>query len=102
MAETVRTFISIDVPLTDKIQCALDHLKGIGNVRPVNVSQIHLTLSFIGDIDLRKAEKLCSSLESELSDFTEFQLCVKGAGRFPPKGNPRVIWLGFEDSEKLG
>ena len=101
MAETVRTFISIDVPLTDKIQCALDHLKGIGNVRPVNVSQIHLTLSFIGDIDLRKAEKLCSSLESELSDFTEFQLCVKGAGRFPPKGNPRVIWLGFEDSEKL-
>lgn len=97
----IRVFVSVKVPVTEKMEEALNSLKNVKNVRVVNPSQIHLTLSFIGDIDVKKAEKLCNALDSELSGFGEFRLCAKGTGYFPPKGNPRVVWLGFENSEKL-
>ena len=97
----IRTFISIDIPVTDEIAGALDDLKRTENVRPVPKQQMHLTLKFLGDQDERKVERLCSSLRDALSGTGPFDITVEGIGAFPDMKHPKVVWLGIKDPELL-
>ncbi len=97
----MRTFISIDIPLTDAIEEVLDGMKRTDNVRPVPKGQIHLTLKFLGDQDERKVEKLCSSLKDVLHGTEPFDIIVEGVGAFPDMRHPKVVWLGVKDPESL-
>ena len=101
MPDMMRTFISVDVPLTDAIEGVLDEMKRTDNVRPVPKGQIHLTLKFLGDQDEKKVERLCSSLKDALSDAEPFDIVVEGAGAFPDQKHPKVIWLGVKEPEQL-
>lgn len=101
MGQTVRTFISVKMPITDKINAVSEAVKCIGNVKPVPSGQIHVTLCFLGDVDETKIPRLCSSLESEFSDTDSFDVTVKGMGAFPDAKHARVIWLGIDDKNKL-
>ena len=97
----IRTFISIDVPLTEGIEDVIDELKMTENVRPVPKGQIHLTLKFLGDQDERKVERLCSSLRDALSGTGPFDIVVEGVGAFPDMRHPKVVWLGVKDPDPL-
>ena len=97
----IRTFISVDVPLTDDIEDVLGEMKRTENVRPVPKGQIHLTLKFLGDQDERKVEKLCSSLKDTLNGTEPFDIVVEGVGAFPDMRHPKVVWLGVKDPESL-
>jgi len=97
----MRTFISIDIPLTDAIEEVLDEMKRTDNVRPVPKGQIHLTLKFLGDQDERKVEKLCSSLKETLNGTEPFDIIVEGVGAFPDMKHPKVVWLGVRNPELL-
>ena len=97
----IRTFISLDIPLTDGIAAVLDEMKIADNVRPVPEGQIHLTLKFLGDQDERKVERLCSSLRDALSGTGPFDIVVEGVGAFPDMKHPKVVWLGIKDPELL-
>ena len=101
MGKTVRTFISIDIPVTDEIKGVLQSLKGVRNVRPVPISQIHITLRFLGDTDERRIPALCDGLKDAFDGFGPIDLVMKGMGAFPNLKNPRVVWIGFEDSARL-
>jgi 2'-5' RNA ligase len=86
-----RLFVAIDLPeLTRQLVAGLDpHIRG---VRWVDPAQMHLTLSFFGDvpdeIDLALREKL-SAIE-----FGAFFLPIVGVGTFSAKGAPKIIWIG--------
>jgi 2'-5' RNA ligase len=88
---TKRLFVAIDLPKsTRQLLADLDpHIRG---VRWTDPAQMHLTLSFFGDvpeeIDLVLREKL-SSIE-----FGAFFLPVAGVGMFSAKGAPKIIWIG--------
>ena len=88
---TKRLFVAIDLPeSTRQLLADLDpHIRG---VRWTDPAQMHLTLSFFGDvpeeIDLVLREKL-SSIE-----FGAFFLSVGGVGMFSAKGAPKIIWIG--------
>ena len=97
----MRTFISVDIPLTDAIKEALDEMKRTDNVRPVPEGQMHLTLKFLGDQDERKVEKLCSSLKDTLNGTEPCDIVVEGVGAFPDMRRPKVVWLGVKDPESL-
>lgn len=101
MPAPIRTFISVDIPMTDEIEQLLEELKGVPNVRPVPEGQIHITLKFLGDTYPDKVEKLCRALRTSLSGTPSFDLSLKGIGAFPSIRDPRVIWVGFEDSSEL-
>lgn len=101
MAELVRTFISIKIPMTPEIESVLGDIKGVRNVRASSVSQIHITLCFLGDTDAKKIPELCSRLKTALSETRSFDLEMKGIGTFPNERNPRVIWLGFSEEKEL-
>ena len=97
----IRTFISIDVPITDEISSLLDSLRDIRGVRVPPAGQIHLTLKFLGDTDDKKVAKLCASLREALFDIPPFDLKIEGVGAFPNERNPRVLWMGVKAPDEL-
>ena len=86
-----RLFVAIDLPQAiQKLLVDLDpHLQG---VRWTSADQMHLTLGFFpdvpADIELAFHEKL-SAIE-----FRAFFLPLSDIGTFPPKGLPKIIWIG--------
>src|SRR5882762_9178023 len=89
---TKRLFVAIDLPdSTRQLLAGLDpHIRGVRWTEP---AQMHLTLAFFGDvsddIELALSEKL-SAIE-----FGAFFLSIVGIGTFPPKGPPKIIWIGL-------
>ena len=88
---TKRLFVAIDLPEATK-QILVDLDPKIRGVRWTEAAQIHLTLAFFGDVpedvDLALSEKLSAIV------FGAFFLPVVGVGTFPPKGPPKIIWIG--------
>jgi RNA 2',3'-cyclic 3'-phosphodiesterase len=86
-----RLFVAIDLPeSTRQLLAALDpHIRG---VRWTDPAQMHLTLSFLGEVpdesDLALREKL-SAIE-----FGAFFLPIVGVGTFSAKGAAKIIWIG--------
>lgn len=84
-----RLFVALEFPQsTRELLAGLDpHLP---NVRWLSADQIHLTLSFLGNVATEEAlrEKLA------LIHFRTFFLPIVGLGTFPPRGKPRVLWAG--------
>jgi RNA 2',3'-cyclic 3'-phosphodiesterase len=86
-----RLFVAIDLSESTK-QFLVDLDPQIRGVRWTEAAQMHLTLGFFGDVseygDLVLREKL-SGIE-----FGAFVLPITGVGTFPPKGPPKIIWIG--------
>ena len=86
-----RLFVAIDLPESTK-QFLVDLDPNIRGVRWTDATQMHLTVAFFGDVpedvDLALGEKL-SAIQ-----FGAFFLPITGAGTFPSKGPPKIIWIG--------
>ena len=89
--KTKRLFVAIDLPESTK-RVLVDLDPKIRGARWVDAEQMHLTLGFFGDVpedvDLTLREKL-SAIR-----FGAFFLPIAGVGTFPPKGPPKIIWIG--------
>ena len=70
-----------------------------GKVKPVAASNLHLTLSFLGETDPSRFEEIFAALASVR--FGRFELHAQGAGFFPEDGQPRVLWAGAALSDEL-
>jgi 2'-5' RNA ligase len=86
-----RLFVSIELPRSVAERFAeLDpELRGVRWLAP---EQMHLTLSFLGDVPEDVAENLKKNLAA--IDWKAFFLPLTGFGAFPSKGRPNVIWIG--------
>lgn len=93
-----RLFVAIDFPAEVKSQIETV-CSGLRDVRWVGRDQIHLTLRFIGDVDMARFEQIKGALK--VIRFEPFSLTIKGVGHFPPQGLPRVLWVGVEASGAL-
>ena len=86
-----RLFVAIDLPeeVTQLLVSLNPHLPGVRWLKP---EQIHLTLSFLGNVAPETEETLRDKLAT--IRFTAFFMPVLGVGVFPAKGPPRVLWAG--------
>ena len=86
-----RLFVAVDLPeLTRQLLVDIDpHIRGVRWTEP---DQMHLTLSFFGDVredvELKLREKLSAIA------FGAFFLPVNGVGSFSSRGAPKIIWIG--------
>ena len=55
----------------------------------------HITLQFIGDVEIATAEILRMSFPTAFAGFSPFTLAGDGAGAFPSLNKPQIIWLGL-------
>ena len=93
-----RLFVALDLPAS--VKKSLEPLgKGLGDVRWLLPEQQHLTLRFIGDVDHGAMHDVTEALATVPA--RPFQLMLKGLGHFPPRGEPRVLWVGVDKSAEL-
>ncbi len=93
----MRLFIAIPISIEIKtiIQETLSRFKleNIGNLKIVEVQNLHLTLKFIGEYS--NATALCDLLNDTLNCLDPFEMYFSKCGFFPTRDNPRVLWAGF-------
>src|SRR5690242_20159682 len=96
-----RLFVSIAVP--DGIQKEIEHIQKqlktaikCDSVHWTRKNQIHLTLTFLGNVSSEQVQPLKTALAQATEGFSAFKLRAKGLGFFPPKRVPRVIWVGLD------
>lgn len=93
-----RLFIAVDLPETIRKNLVAMSF-GIPGAKWVSPEQLHLTVRFIGDVDGALFRDIKNILDEV--NFTLFSLQLRGVGYFPPRGAPRVLWIGLEKSEPL-
>ena len=96
----IRTFIAIEIdePIREKIAALQNELKKTNEpVRWVNPKNIHLTLKFLGEVDVAIIESISECINDVAENFSSFSFAVKGVGVFPNFKRPRVLWTGIEN-----
>ncbi len=87
----MRLFTAIDLPREQRN--FLHRLtKELSGIRVTPQAQLHLTLNFIGEVNAMHFRKLCE--ECMAVTTTPFSIQLQGIGTFPPKGPPRILWVG--------
>lgn len=100
MSDTVRTFIAIEMPESARAFLARcqDRLRGAGGtVRWVRPELIHLTLVFLGEVASARLPAVEAAVREAAGGFAPLALEPRGVGRFPPRGRPRVVWVGVDE-----
>ena len=86
-----RLFVAIALPVSVTTQLG-DLDPDLPGVRWLGPEQMHLTLSFLGNVQPLVEEALRERLAA--IRFRSFFIPVTGVGTFPAKGKPNVIWIG--------
>lgn len=100
--ERWRVFIAIELPASVR-QRIKDHIDGLRHALPdaraswSREENLHLTLKFLGDTPVSQVETLSQATKRAARKALPFEIVVKGCGAFPPRGQPRVLWIGIED-----
>ena len=96
----MRTFVAIEIP--ERLKLSLDRsLEEIrsglryGLIRWVRLESMHLTLKFLGEIELEQVHAAQKVLDQVAEKFSSFSLQIAGFGCFPNFSRPRIVWVGF-------
>jgi RNA 2',3'-cyclic 3'-phosphodiesterase len=102
-AETWRLFVAIRLP--DPVQAAIENAQAElrrtlpePGVRWTRREQLHLTLSFLGDVEAQRADALIESLRRGCRNAPSLRLRAAGIGAFPNLKSPRVFWVGVHEA----
>jgi 2'-5' RNA ligase len=63
---------------------------------------IHLTLRFLGEVDAALDERARAEWERVAAECRPFRVGLDEVGHFPPRGVPRVLWIGLLEIEPGG
>ncbi len=101
---SIRAFIAVEVnnpEVIRKIQMIQNEIKSSGSAltKDVELSNLHITLKFLGEIDGYKLEQVKQEIKK--IKFHPFEIMFKGVGYFPGGNRINVIWVGVEDKESI-
>lgn len=99
----MRLFIALPCPkeVKSNLKSIQREIASCGKIKLVEKENIHVTLKFIGEVSVEKAEEITEAL-AKLSNQESFTVCVKGIGVFPKPSFPRVVWAGVsKGSEEI-
>jgi len=95
-------FCAVELP--DPVRARLDdHVKRLRKeVSDVaaswsRVDNIHLTLKFFGNVEVKRIENISAAAERAVKQFAAFQIGVGETGVFPRPSRPQVLWIGVSD-----
>ncbi|MBM9512319.1 RNA 2',3'-cyclic phosphodiesterase [Desulfogranum marinum] len=93
-----RLFVALDLP--ESITARIESLcSGLPSARWITPEQLHLTLCFIGEVEGAAFHDIREELSHVITE--PFSMRLDGMGFFPPRGKPRVVWVGVEKNEQL-
>lgn len=95
----IRLFTALSVP--DDVAGTLARRQtGLPGARWRAADQLHITLTFYGEVDERRADDLSVELERAATGGP-FEIALSGVGAFGDGHRTRAIWAGVEASERL-
>jgi 2'-5' RNA ligase len=95
----IRLFTALSVP--DDVAGTLARRQtGLPGARWREAEQLHITLTFYGEVDERRADDLSVELERAASGGP-FEIALSGVGAFGDGHRTRAIWAGVQASERL-
>ena len=101
----IRSFLAFELPpaIREKIgEVSIELQKLTLPVRWVKVTNIHLTIIFLGYVDEDKIDDIKEKVNLVVQRFSIFKTRLNGIGVFPNWRKPRVIWIGLgEEIERL-
>lgn len=95
----VRAFLAIDLDddLKPKINKVIKEFKQTdARIKYVELTNLHLTLKFFGDIDTNGLDLLEEAIANVTSRYGSFKINIRGCGAFPNTKRIKVIWLGID------
>jgi RNA 2',3'-cyclic 3'-phosphodiesterase len=101
MPETVwRMFIAALLPPelaahVARTQRHLLHQSGAQFIRWTRPEQVHLTLEFLGNVEVPRVGELCECVRAACAGQTPLRVTLGGLGCFPSLKKPNVLWLGL-------
>jgi len=101
-----RLFIAIPLPYRfhETIADLQNRVDGFGKLKLVKPENVHLTLKFLGNVDVERIQEIKDRL-SFIRATPSFNISVCGLGAFPNNKRPQVIWMGvkrgFEEIKTL-
>jgi len=96
----MRCFLAIELPEVVRDQLAL--LQGrlgsqVDGVRWTRTDHVHLTIKFLGEVSDRDLARVCETAAAVAARYAPFEIEVRGAGCFPPRGPARIVWVGIPE-----
>ena len=100
-----RCFVAL--PMSEEVLASvgdlLMRLKEAGaDVKWVKPKALHLTLKFLGEIEVDRVNVVKRVLRDVAAVHPRFTMKVAGVGGFPALRNPRVVWAGISSGMELG
>ncbi|MDT5061056.1 MAG: 2,3-cyclic 3-phosphodiesterase [Acidobacteriota bacterium] len=98
-----RVFCAVELPLEVRARAA-EHIARLRDaVQGVRASwereeKLHITLKFLGEIAPNRLQALSDAASHAALSTQPFILSLEGAGAFPTRGLPRILWLSINDS----
>ena len=99
MAEILRTFVAVEIPLEvrEKARRVIAALSVTpAKVKWVEPRNMHWTLKFLGEVEIVDTPAICEAVRLAAEPLASFDVEVAGVGAFPDARRPRTIWLGVE------
>src|SRR5438067_4019640 len=97
----MRLFVAADVPDAAREAIAAEQkriasaLRGsAGSLRWVKPNHSHLTLVFLGDVEDARVASVVDAVGRDV-DALPFDIAFEALGAFPPRGAPRILWIGI-------
>lgn len=101
--ERWRMFCAIELPEDVRARAA-DHIARLRGAVPharaswERAEKLHITLKFLGEIEPQRTHAPSLAAARAAALVSPFNLAIEGAGAFPTRGVPRVLWIGVTDS----
>jgi 2'-5' RNA ligase len=98
----IRSFIALDLPASTKkvLEETSQRLRDQvphSSVRWSRISNLHLTLQFLGNVDETDLPPIKAALAEVGQQHAPFAFAVGGLGCFPKLKSPRVVWVGVQE-----
>jgi 2'-5' RNA ligase len=103
---TLRAFIAVRISRRaadgSPLSALLRQFASFGRaVHAVDPDNLHLTLRFLGDMDVDRLAHVTRAADAAAAAVSRFDIALRGVGAFPDPRRPRVIWAGVTDPTPL-
>lgn len=103
MKNSIRTFIAVQLadPVIKKLNSLIGDLKRLDvDLKWVEAENLHITVKFLGDVDLSDTAKICRAVSEAAAGHSRFEFETLGFGAFPRLERPRTFWIGVGEGRQ--
>jgi len=96
----MRLFVAVDMDekIRENFSPLLSRLSQLRGLKAVEKENLHTTLMFLGEVPESKLKDIETALSKV--EFEPFRIKLRGLGKFPKKGEPRVLWVAIDEGKE--